>query len=87
MVRDVSTYAAQRRQDIARRIRAARKQAGWTQEDVADYLGCSRAKANRVERGLAEFGVVELKLLAQAMGLPLTQLLGFSAGRDTAVFH
>ncbi len=87
MVCDVSTYAAQRRLDIARRIRSACKRVGWIQEDVANYLGCSRAKANRVERGLAEFGIVGLELLAQALDIPLAQLLD-SAGRDTtAVVH
>ena len=44
--------------------------------NVAQYLGCSRRRVNRVERGVTDFSVFELELLAQAMEVPITYFLG-----------
>ena len=71
----VASYIARRRLQMAQRIREARRQHGWTQAQIADLLGCSRLKVNRVERGRAEFGVAELELLAREFDRPLSFFL------------
>ncbi len=72
---DVKGYAIQRRVEIGRRIREARSKQGWTQARVAQFLGCSRRRANRVEQGITEFSIFELELLAQALQVPITFFL------------
>jgi transcriptional regulator with XRE-family HTH domain len=71
----VVAYIASRREQMAQRIRQARTQHGWTQDQTAHFLGCSRIKINRVERGRAELGVAELELLAQEFELPVSFFL------------
>jgi len=74
-VANVKEYAVQRRSEIGRRIREARSKRRWTQERTALYLGCSRRRVNRVERGITDFNVFELELLAQAFDVPVTFFL------------
>ena len=62
----------QRRTEIAERIREARRQRGLTQEQVAELLGCSRIKMNRVEKARADLTVMELDLLARKLQFPVT---------------
>lgn len=69
-------YLVQRRSQIAHNLREARQGYGWSQEQVADYLHCSRRRVNRAEQGHTELGVVELELLAQAFEVPLSRILG-----------
>lgn len=57
-------YMRQARQTVARRLRDAREQKGWTQEQLASLLGCSRTKLNRIENGRAELTASEVALLA-----------------------
>lgn len=73
---NVEEYAVQRRPIIGQRVREARRQSKWTQEHVAEYLGCSRRRVNRVEAGMTEFTVFELELLAQALEVSVGYLLG-----------
>lgn len=68
-----------RRREIGQRLREARIQAAWTQEQVADFLGCCRAKINRVERGTTELTGIELEMLAQAFNVPLPHFFHRSA--------
>lgn len=75
---DLQAYTQQRRPTIGQRIRQARHEKGWTQEQTALYLGCSRRRVNRVERGMTDFTVFELELLAQKFEVPLIYLLGYS---------
>ena len=75
---NLERYVQQRRPKIGLQIRKARAEKGWTQEQVALYLGCSRRRVNRVEQGITDFTVFELELLAQEFGVPITYLLGYS---------
>lgn len=75
---DIEDYVRQRRPKIGLQIRKARVEKGWTQEQVALYLGCSRRRVNRVEQGITDFNVFELELLAQEFGVSITYLLGYS---------
>lgn len=45
-------YLQQRRREIGQHIKAVRRQNNLSQEEVAQYLGCSRIKVNRAENGL-----------------------------------
>ena len=62
--------------EIGQRIREVRRRNNMSQAEVADYLGCSRIKVNRVENGLTDFSVVELELLAQHFNVTILHFLG-----------
>lgn len=72
---DLLAHTLQRRPEIGQRIRAVRSNSNWTQEQTAIYLGCSRRRVNRVERGLTDFTIFELELLAQVFEVSLTDFL------------
>jgi transcriptional regulator with XRE-family HTH domain len=61
----------QKRQEIAIRIKLARCERRITQEKLAEILGFSRIKLNRVENGRAELTVSEIFLLAKVCRLPV----------------
>lgn len=75
---NIKIYLEKRRGEIGESIRAVRRKHKWSQEQVAEFLGCSRAKVNRVENGSAEFTVGELELLAEQFGVSIIQFLGLS---------
>ena len=72
---NVEAYTVQRRPEIGRRIREARLKKGWSQARTAQYLACSRRRMNRVERGITDFSVFELELLAQVFDVPVAFFL------------
>lgn len=72
---NLEDYAGQRRPQLGAVIRRVRQQKGWTQEQVAAYLGCSRRRVNRVEQGITEFSLFELELLAQGLGTPVARII------------
>lgn len=71
MSQQAGLYLAERRHEIAQRIRQVRRRKGWTQQQVADLLGCSRKRYNSMERGRAELGVTELDFLAKTFDVPV----------------
>ncbi len=71
----VVVYREQRVEEIALGVRTARIKAGWTQEQVAEHLGYSRAHVNRVEQGSAQLKVADLELLSDAFHITLKELL------------
>jgi len=62
---------SQRKYEIAQRIKQARRQKGWTQQQTANFLDCSRKRYNSMERGLTELGATELDRLAVALSVPV----------------
>lgn len=52
--------------------RALRKARGWSQNQMAEYLGCDQATVSRIENGQEPSGPVArlLKLLAEAPPSP-----------------
>lgn len=72
---DLLAYTLQRRLEMGQRFRVIRMRKNWTQEQTAHYLGCSRRRVNRVERGLTDFTIFELELLAQVFEVPLADFL------------
>jgi transcriptional regulator with XRE-family HTH domain len=69
-------YLQQRRQEIGQRIKAIRRQKSMSQEEVANYLDCSRITVTRVENGTTEFSIGELELLAQLFDVTILHFLG-----------
>jgi len=72
---DVRDYAQQRRIEIGKQVRQVRRSKGWTQEQVAEYLGCSRRRVNRAKKGLADLHLFEIELLTQEFNVPLTNFV------------
>lgn len=61
--------------NLGRFIRAVRKQAGWTQEYLADLVGVDQAYISQIERGIiTRPGDDKLELIANALGLPVMDL-------------
>ena len=60
---------------VGRRIRARRKELGWSQEKVGVLIGIdessSRARISRYERGVHEPPVATARLIAKALGVSL----------------
>jgi len=53
---------------IGSRIRAAREELGMSQADIGKVLGCSHVAISKIERGITKLGVIDLELLAHALG-------------------
>lgn len=64
-----------RRRAIGDRIRAARLNAGYTQEQVALRVPMDRATYNRIEQGHAAALIDSLILIADVIGVPLSDLV------------
>ncbi|WP_329460894.1 helix-turn-helix domain-containing protein [Streptomyces sp. NBC_01431] len=64
-----------RRRAIGDRIRAARLHANLTQEKVALRAGLDRATYNRIEQGHSSPVLDSLILIADAIGVPLEDLV------------
>ena len=64
-----------RRRAIGDHIRTARLAAGLTQEQVALRIGMDRATYNRIEQGHAAALIDSLIRIADAIGVPLSDLV------------
>ncbi|MEV7491391.1 helix-turn-helix transcriptional regulator [Streptomyces anulatus] len=64
-----------RRRAIGARIRAARLAAEYTQEQVALRIEMDRATYNRIEQGHASALIDSLIRIADAIGVPLSELV------------
>ena len=61
--------------EFGNRVRGLRKQRGLTQMDLAICLGVGRSYLSQVERGLRDPGLRLVKSIADALSMPLSQLL------------
>ena len=71
--------ATTRRPDYRRfiaRLRAARREAGLTQKEVARRLGRSQAFVSKSESGDRRVDVIELQQFARLYGKPVDYFLG-----------
>ncbi|GGU13454.1 helix-turn-helix domain-containing protein [Streptomyces violascens] len=64
-----------RRRVVGERIRAARLHASLTQQGVCERTGIDRATYNRIEQGHASPLLDTLFLIADAIGVPLADLV------------
>lgn len=60
---------------FGRQLRTARRDAGLTQEEVAERVGLTRTSITNIERGMQHISLRQLYLLAAAVGLQPAQLL------------
>ena len=60
---------------IGRRVRAARMDAGMTQQELADRVLLSRPSIANLEGGNQEVPVTRLALIARVLGLDLADLV------------
>ncbi|MFJ4852372.1 helix-turn-helix domain-containing protein [Streptomyces sp. NPDC088730] len=64
-----------RRRFVGDRIRVARTTANQTQQQVAELIGMDRATYNRIEQGHASPLLDSLIRIADALGVPLSDLV------------
>jgi transcriptional regulator with XRE-family HTH domain len=57
------------------KIKAARKAAGLTQQQLAELIGCDQSVISRIEQGRRDMSVNLLRSIAQALGVPLQDLI------------
>jgi transcriptional regulator with XRE-family HTH domain len=57
------------------RLRSLRKRRGWTQVELADYLGLRRTYVSDLERGKRNVSLLTLEIIARGFGLSVSQLL------------
>ncbi|HEY0264045.1 MAG TPA: helix-turn-helix transcriptional regulator [Granulicella sp.] len=60
---------------VGRRVRAARRAKGWTQQILADHAELTREHINRIEDGSKEMGIRTLQRVAEALGKTAKDLL------------
>lgn len=56
-------------------LRKARKQRGWTQEDLADASDLASVQVSRIERGVREIRLTTLVRLTEALKVTADDLL------------
>jgi DNA-binding XRE family transcriptional regulator len=71
---EIKSYKEKRIRAMGQKLREARLEAGWTQKEVAKYLGYSRFHMVRVEQGLNILDLPEMELLADAFGVPVCNI-------------
>lgn len=64
------------RRAFGARLRELREARGMTQEDLADAAGLARPVIGYIERAERDFGVSHLFDLANALGVPVSDLFG-----------
>jgi transcriptional regulator with XRE-family HTH domain len=57
------------------RLRSLRKRRGWTQVELADYLGLRRTYISDLERGKRNVSLVTLQIIARGFELSVSKLL------------
>jgi len=60
---------------FGRQLRVTRREAGLTQQQVADRVGLTRTSVTNIERGMQHISLRQLYLFAAAVGLHPAQLL------------
>ncbi len=69
-----------RSMEVGRILRALRHRRGWTQQELATRVGCSRSVVSRVERGHTDAGVSTLEQMARALDARLVVTVQWRGG-------
>lgn len=56
-------------QRFGENVRAARKERGWTQEELAEKTGLAAVQISRIERGVREVRITTLLRLLKALDI------------------
>ena len=70
---------------LGERVRALRRERGWTLEHVAERSGVSRAMISKLERGEKNPTLVVAAKVAEGLGVSLSRLLGIEERRSVVV--
>ena len=70
---------------LGERVRALRRERGWTLELLAERSGVSRAMISKLERGEKNPTLVVAARVAEGLGVSLLQLVGIEARREIVV--
>jgi transcriptional regulator with XRE-family HTH domain len=70
---------------LGERVRALRRERGWTLEHVAERSGVSRAMISKLERGEKNPTLVVAAKVAEGLGVSLSRLLGMEERRSVVV--
>lgn len=68
---------------LAKRLAAARKQSNYTQDEIAEYLQCSRVTITNYECGRRSPDYKSLVMLAKKYGVTTDYLLGATNAETT----
>ena len=60
---------------VGAKVRALRKKKGWSQDVFADKTGLHRAHVGEIERGESNVTLQTLKILADALGVRIVDLV------------
>lgn len=80
-----ATRAAVREDDrkaLGNRLREAREYLGFSQEEVANYLGVPRTALTSIEAGTRKVDALELKKLASLYKRPVAHFTGEDVGEE-----
>jgi transcriptional regulator with XRE-family HTH domain len=61
--------------ELGKRILALRKAKGWTQVEMAEYLGINRGHLSDLEQGKREIGLLMLQTVAKGLDTTMEKLL------------
>ena len=56
------------------RVRALRKRKGWTQAEMADFLGIDRSYLAGIESGKRNLSLLNIKVISDGLGISLSKL-------------
>jgi transcriptional regulator with XRE-family HTH domain len=60
---------------LGKRIKALRKDKGWTQTDLAVHLDMNRGHISDIEQGKREAGIITLQVIARGLDTTMSKLL------------
>ena len=60
---------------LGKRIRSLREAKGWTQVEMAAYLGINRGHLSDLESGKREIGLLMLQIVAKGLDTTMEKLL------------
>lgn len=66
---------AQIKKDFGERVRSIRMQKGFSQEDLALACGLDRSYIGGVERGERNISLINIRKIAEALGIPAKELM------------
>ncbi len=69
--RHADEFRIDRAEDLGRVVREARARAGWTQEELADFVEADRVYIGRVERGAESTRLQRVLRILQGLGYDL----------------
>jgi transcriptional regulator with XRE-family HTH domain len=70
---------------VGERVRALRRERGWTLESLAERSGVSRAMISKLERGEKNPTLVVAAKVAEGLGVSLSRLVGTEERREVVV--